>query len=106
MGRTREEIQSETNRLKKKYGNLFDKVAEILSRHDPIGINFGHNTDEYHPEVRTILPLLKSCNSPQEVLTAVHGEFQRWFDDEAGPVENYREIAEEIWSLGKTPSPS
>ena len=55
MARTREEIQSETKRLKKEYGDLFDGIAEILLRHDPIDINFGHNTDEYYPEVRSIL---------------------------------------------------
>ena len=100
MARTREEIQSETKRLKKEYGDLFDGIAEILLRHDPIDINFGHNTDEYYPEVRSILPLLKTCHSPQEVMATVHGEFQRWFDEElAGPKEEYRKIAEEMWKL-------
>ncbi|HLR07526.1 MAG TPA: hypothetical protein VK117_17055 [Pyrinomonadaceae bacterium] len=98
--RTAEEIQVETNRLKVEYGKLFDAVAELLFRHDPIGINFEDNEDEYYPEVRTILPLLKTCHSPEEVLDVVHGEFVRWFDQEtAGSKEHYSKIAHEIWLL-------
>ena len=29
-------------------------VEALLFRHDPIGINFGENTDEYRPEAETI----------------------------------------------------
>ncbi|HUQ30599.1 MAG TPA: hypothetical protein VM095_00695 [Pyrinomonadaceae bacterium] len=100
MTKTREEIQAETKRLKAEYGRLFDSAAEILFRHDPIGVNFEDNTDEYYPEVRTILPRLRACHSADGVLTVVHEEFQRWFDsDTAGSREDYRLIAEEIWRL-------
>jgi hypothetical protein len=83
--------------LKAEYGDLFEAV---LFRHDPIGINFEDNLDEYYPEVETILPLLKTCHSVEDVMAAVHREFQRWFDPSlAGSKEGYRRIAEEIWSL-------
>ena len=59
---TREEIESENKRLKAKYGSLFDSITALLFRHDPIGINFEDNTDEYEPEARTILPRLKACH--------------------------------------------
>ena len=98
--RKKEEIVAGTRRLKAEYGELFDAVAEILFRHDPIEINFEDNTDEYYPEARTILPRLKSCRSSEDVMTAVHEEFQRWFDlDIAGPRENYANIANEVWAV-------
>ena len=100
MTRTREEIEAETKRLKSEYGSLFDSVAGVLFKHDPIGINFEDNTDEYYPEVRIILPKLRDCHSVEDVLTVVHEEFQRWFDsDTAGARDDYRQIAEEIWDL-------
>ena len=101
--RTKEEIEADNRRARADYGELFDDVAKILFRHDPIGINFEDNTDEYEPEARTILPRLKTCHSPQEVLTVVHEEFQRWFDPEiAGPADRYTDIANEVWTLWQT----
>lgn len=100
----KEEIEAEKRRLKAEYGSLFDAVAEILFRHDPMGINFEENTDEYEPEAGTILPRLKHCPSVEDVTTAVHEEFQRWFDPElAGPRERYGKIAQEIWPLWQKP---
>jgi hypothetical protein len=98
--RTKEEIETENRRLRDEYGALFDDVAAILFRYDPMGVNFDDNTDEYEPEARTILPRLKTCHSPQDVLTVVHEEFERWSDPEiAGPREAYAKIAEEVWTL-------
>ncbi|HWS99349.1 MAG TPA: hypothetical protein VN256_03680 [Pyrinomonadaceae bacterium] len=95
-----EEIAAERRRLRAEYGSLFDSIAEILFRHDPSGINFEDNTDEYETEARTILPRLKDCHSPEDVTTVVHEEFQRWFDpDFAGPRGKYEEIAKEVWRL-------
>jgi hypothetical protein len=97
---TKEEVEADTRRLKAKYGELFDSVAEILFRNDPIGINFEDNTDEYEPETRTILPRLKTCQSSEDVLTMVHEEFQSWFDpDTAGARDRYAIIADEVWTL-------
>jgi hypothetical protein len=98
--RTKEEIDAENRRLRAEYGALFDDVAAIFLRHDPIGINFDDNTDEYEPEARTILPRLRTCHSPEDVLTVVHEEFQRWFDpDTAGAREKYSDIANDVWAL-------
>ena len=103
--RTKDEIGAENRRLRAEYGALFDDVAAILFRHDPIGINFEDNTDEYEPEARTILPRLKTCHSPGDVLTVVHEEFQQWFEpDLAGPRENYSDIANDVWTLWRTSS--
>ena len=97
---TWEESEAERNRLKAAYGSLYESALEALFRHDPICINYGNNTDEYEPEVGTILPRLETCRSPEDVLTVVHEEFRRWFDDDtAGPRERYGAIAEELWRL-------
>jgi len=102
MAKTREEILEERRRLKVQYRALFDFTAALLYRHDPIGINFDfdENTDEYEPEVGTILPRLNSCRSADDVLQVVHEEFVRWFGSgTAGPPEHYRKIASEVWQL-------
>jgi hypothetical protein len=99
------EIEFEVNRkrLKSEYGRLYDVVSEILFRNDPIGINFETNTDEYEPEVDTILPRLEACHSVEDVQTMIHEEFVKWFDSNtAGSAERYREVAEEIWLSWQT----
>ena len=95
---TREQIADERRRLKAEYGALFDAMAALLFRYDPIGINFGTNTDEYEPEVRTILPRLKDCRTEADVTCVVYEEFVQWFGD-AGPMERYEQIGSEIWEL-------
>jgi len=100
MSKTREEVLEERKQLKAQYCGLFDDIAALLFRHDPIGINFESNTDEYEPEVGTILPRLQNCQSPDDVRQVVHEEFVRWFEvDTAGPQERYEAIAQEIWEL-------
>ena len=101
MPRTREQIREERRQLKAEYGDLFDSVAKLLFRHDPIGIAFENpNTDEYEPEAGTILPRLQTCESASDVNRVVHQEFVRWFDEgNAGPEEGYAQIASEIWEL-------
>jgi hypothetical protein len=97
MARTREQILEERRHLKKEYGDLFESVANLLFNADPIGINFENNTDEYYPEVGTILPRLRSCRCADDVLRVTHEEFIRWFGaDTAGSAESYRQIASEI----------
>jgi hypothetical protein len=100
FGETTEQIRENRRKLKVKYGKLFDAVAEILFRLDPVGINFEHNTDEYEPEAGTILPRLKNCDSVIEARKVIHEEFVRWFDLEtAGNEESYAVIAGEIWAV-------
>jgi hypothetical protein len=88
------------NRLRQEYGELFDRTSAILFRHDPIGINFEENADEYDPEVGSILPRLAACASATEVRHVVFEEFCNWFDPEnAGDETTYNAIAEELWAL-------
>jgi hypothetical protein len=103
MPRTREEILRERRQLRVHYGLLFDSVATLLFRHDPMGIAFDENFDEYESEAGTILPRLRSCESSTDALSVIHEEFVRWFGIEtAGPKERYTEIASEIWQLWQT----
>jgi hypothetical protein len=102
MVRSREEIRKAHRELKVEYATLFDSVAALLFRHDPIGINFDDNTDEYESEVGTILPRLRTCESPEDVLLVVHQEFVRWFGEATtGSAQRYVTIAAEIWQLWK-----
>lgn len=100
MSKTSEEIQEERRQLRFQYGSLFDAVSEVLFRHDPAGVNFEVNTNEYEAEAGAILPKLKSCASVDDVRRVVHVEIVHWFDTvTAGPEARYDDIAKEIWQL-------
>ena len=89
--------REERKRLSSSYKQLLNEVSAILFRHDPIGINFEDNTDEYDPEAGTILPQLRSGISVEETTAIVHEELVRWFEPEtAGSRERYTAIAAEI----------
>ena len=94
-----EEIRARRDALRRASRGSFDRVAAILFEEDPIGINFENNTDEYEPEVETILPRLAACADVHAVQSVVHEEFVRWFDPvTAGPREGYERIARRIWT--------
>jgi hypothetical protein len=65
--------------LRRKYAGLYEEVESILFRHDPASVNFEVNTDEYDPEVETILPKVVRATSRDEVEQVVRDEIQRWF---------------------------
>jgi hypothetical protein len=99
MGSDQVSIRSDRGALKLKYGVLFERVSVILFKADLMGINFESNTDEYDPEVGTILPRLGQAKSVPDVAVIVHEEFCRWFGvEESFAVEHYRDVAEQIWS--------
>jgi hypothetical protein len=82
---------------------LFAAVSAAMFRHDPIGINFNTNTDEYEAEAGTVIPRLRGCSSPGDVATVLHEEFSKWFgSDTAGPKTRYTALADEIWTLWST----
>lgn len=94
----RAEHRRRRSELRRQLKGLYEQVARILFDEDPIRINFESNTDEYEPEVGTILPRLRECGTAEDVRTVVHGEFVRWFGPEiAGPAENYTSAAKRIW---------
>ena len=86
-----------------RYAQLEADVEALLHRHDPVGIAFGDNPDEYSPEAGSIVPRLRDVTSVDDVRRVVHEEFVRWFDaDTAGPAAGYQVIAEELWALLET----
>ncbi|WP_218188477.1 hypothetical protein [Desulfosarcina cetonica] len=86
--------------VKLKYPELFTEIQKCLFEHDPMAINFETNTDEYDPEVGTIIPRLSSCKSQADVQTVIHEEFVKWFGAEnAGNISDYENIAKDVWNL-------
>jgi hypothetical protein len=85
--------------IRREYGALFDALSKLLFEADPIGINFETNTDEYEPEVGTIIPRLKHAQSEDDAREIIHEEFCRWFDVKtAGSIEAYGDIASKVWA--------
>jgi hypothetical protein len=83
--------------LRRQFGTLYDFLSALLFEVDPAVINFEINTDEYEPEVGTILPRLRNGQTVQEIQVIVHEEFVRWFGAlTAGPFERYATIARRI----------
>jgi len=74
--------------------SIADRVAEILPRHDPIGIYFPEhqNADQYEPEARHIAQSLSACPSQEDCVDSVAGERDR-----------YVSIAAEAWRLVRLP---
>jgi hypothetical protein len=95
--RSADDIAQKRAELRTQYRDAYDRLASLLFDEDPIGINFGDNTDEYEPEVGSILPLLASCRGLADIQRVVHSEFCSWFgDDTAGPPEKYAGVASRI----------
>jgi hypothetical protein len=93
-------IEEERRRAKEQYAILYEKVVALLFRHDPMGINFEENTDEYQMETSLILPRLRACSSAAEVTRMVHQIFMECFGAiEARTERQYQPIGAEIWEL-------
>jgi len=93
-------VDDRQRELTVRYEQLTGDVEALLYRHDPIGIAFGDNPDEYSPEAGSIVPRLLDVTTVEDVQRIVHEEFVRWFDsDTAGPAAGYQSIAEELWTL-------
>jgi hypothetical protein len=75
-------------------------VVALFLRHDPVGINYEINPDEYDPEARTVLPRLPAADSVDDVRQILHDEFAHWFGNEiAGPESDYGPLARELWEM-------
>jgi hypothetical protein len=108
---TLEHLQAKRARLREKFGPLFDTVAEILFRHDPMQLSMGFNQDEYYPEVDAILVRLEDLHAPLELRRAVWEVFKDLFgadedtdtgdpedlEDNVGEEARFDQIANDIW---------
>jgi len=94
----RDELLSRRAALRGAFGDaLYDELLTILFRHDPAGINFDWNTDEYEPEVDTILPRLHRCADAEDARCMIFAELTHWF---AGDFDERKATAatEAIWA--------
>lgn len=91
-------------RIKNK-GEFFNSISEILFKHDPIGLDFETNIDEYDYEAKLIIEKIKEQNNLNELTELIYSVFVRAFDkDTAGSKKKYESIAEEIWSINQSES--
>lgn len=83
----------------RRYHALVAAVKAALDSADPIGLlEMGAPSDEYDPEVGSIVPRVAKATDAAEVHQIIHSEFGRWFgDDTAGPFATYEAPAREIW---------
>lgn len=81
---------------------LVGSISALLLRHDPMGIDYGQGPDEYDPEAETIALRLLDWEGPLDVDSAreiVNDEIVRWFGEEYGGPDLYRDIAVELQTL-------
>ena len=94
--------REERRRALAPHQHLVDEVSALLFRHDPLGINYERNTDEYDPEADTIVLRLTDVESTppvDELQQVVYEEFCRWFGESAGQRRQYDTIAVELRAL-------
>ena len=83
--------------------DLVDAISAALFEADPVGLNFGTNTDEYDAEAETIVIALPRAAGPEHVRALTHETFMQWFGAHtAGPEERYVAVAQDIWSLWRS----
>ena len=79
---------------------LVTGLEALLYRHDPVGIAFGDNPDEYRPEASNIAARLDRAGCVDDVRSLVREEFARWFgEDPARDADRFDGIAHEVWAL-------
>jgi hypothetical protein len=97
---------AEREQIRRQDPQFFAAVSKAMFEHDPMGINFETNTDEYDAEAGTVIPRLSACASAEDVVIVLHEEFQRWFDVTAGTREKFIDLAKDIWNLYKQRKPN
>jgi hypothetical protein len=82
-----------------RYQDLVAAVEGAINEADPIGLlETGAPTDEYAPEIGTILSRIANAERPDDVTDLLHEEFLRWFGEgTAGPRQAYEAPARRIW---------
>ena len=82
--------------LERFYADFTEWLLSKFYQWDPQQIAFGPS-DEYKPEVRQILPLLRETRSVEELTQRIPAVFVRMFSAEiAGTQDTYRPFAREI----------
>ena len=83
----------------RRYQALVAAVERAVNEADPIGLlEIGAPTDEYSPEIGTIVPRIANAQRLDDVTDVLHEEFLRWFGaGAAGPRDAYEAPARRIW---------
>lgn len=79
--------------------SLVTQIQAILFEDDPMGINFGSNTDEYKFEAQLIVIAMtdKPSVDAQTATALVHGVFVHTFGPEIAPAsDRYQRSAEQV----------
>jgi hypothetical protein len=84
-----------------RYQDLVAAVERAINEADPIALLAGGApSDEYAPEIGTIIPLLANAHRPDDVTGVLHGEFVCWFGEgTAGPRQAYEVLSRQIWDV-------
>lgn len=79
---------------------LVAAIERAINEADPLGLlEVGAPSDEYAPEIGTILPRLANAKELDDVTGVLHKEFVRWFGEEiSGPRDGYEALAGRIWA--------
>jgi hypothetical protein len=83
--------------LKRQYAGLYQDVARILCRHDPLCVSLELSTSGYDEEVDAILPRLSGAASAADVETILHDVCSRCMAPGQAGAAHLPEIAAEIW---------
>lgn len=108
---TLEQLRDKRARLRAKFGTLYDSVAQVLYRHDPMDLVMEFNQDEYFPEADAILLRIEHAGSPAELRQIIWQVFKELFapdeeidendaaelGDNVGEESKYDAIATDIW---------
>jgi hypothetical protein len=77
---------------------LFQRVAVVLCKADPLMFIGGCVPEDYAPVVETILRRLTPSSSVNDTEIILHEEFLRWFGAGiTGPQAKYHPIAPLVW---------
>ena len=80
---------------------LQEEIKNIINKYDPIGLfKMDCPLNEYDPEINKILPIIQEATSIEALQEKVYAVFvEMFFEDIAGPKENYRKLSENLYSL-------
>ena len=101
-----ERLAAARSATRAQYPALFERVSEILHRHDPMGITTG-DPNEYEAEAGTIIPRLRLAYDAGDVETIIGQEMAFWYGDAmAPPEEGFGPTAREVWAAwAENPNP-
>lgn len=79
-----------------------NELRKIFNKHDPIGIYFTDNFDEYDPEIERIVAQFRNDKTLQDFLTDVYDTLVFMFDKQiVGAKSKYKKLTKEIYEVLK-----